>query len=98
MAAKFSASSGNISVVMEWTKPQAVITRVVGNAAAYLFDKGQGNHGTEEAPRLFEDLSNQEMLDLVYNHCGQVVVDLANTWEATEAQRVAREATVPHNL
>ena len=98
MSATFKTSGENVSVVMEWTKPQAVITRVVGNAAAYLFDKGQGNHGTEEAPRLFEDLSNQEMLDLVYKHCGQVVVDLANTWEATEAQRVAREATVSHEL
>ena len=98
MSAKFTVSNGNLIIEMDWIGELAKIQRVVFDAAAYLFDKGFGNHGTEEAPRTFEDLDNQEKLDLVYNHFTRVAVNAADTWISIEAQRVAREATVPHEL
>ena len=96
MPAKFTVDGMNLEIEMTWTGKLENIQRVVFDAAEYLFSKNYGNHGTEEEPRTFEDLSNQEKLDLLYNHFTQVAVNAADTWVSTEAQRVAREATVPH--
>ena len=98
MPAKLTVDGMNLEIEMTWTGKLENIQRVVFDAAEYLFSKNYGNHGTEEEPRTFEDLSNQEKLDLLYNHFTQVAVNAADTWVSTEAQRVAREATVPHEL
>ena len=97
MPAEFEVINDDIIIRMEWTNTQEVAERVVSNAAAYLFSKGQGDHG-EDGERLFSDLGNQEQLDLVYNHFGTVAKNAADTWVSTEAQRIAREATIPHEL
>ena len=98
MPAKFSVDNGEVVITMTWQNSQEVIERVVYDAAAYLFDKGFGNHGTEEEPIVFSDLSPQQKLNLVYNHFTQVAKDAADTWVSVEAQRIAREATIPHEL
>jgi len=98
MTAAFEIEGTDITIRMEWANSVDIIQRIVLNASSYLFDKGFGNHGTDEEPREFSDLSNQEQLDLVYNHFTTVAINLANTWVSTEAQRVARDATIPHEL
>jgi hypothetical protein len=64
---------------------------VVNDAAELLFERGQGDHGTEEEPKTFEDLTAQDKLDLVKVHQKQVIVDLANTGKSQAAQKEARE-------
>jgi len=75
MAAKFTVQGTNLLIEMDWLGTLESIQRVVQNAAAYLFDKGFGNHGTEEEPRVFADLTPQEWLDIVYNHFTTVAVN-----------------------
>ena len=98
MSAKFTVENGDLEIEMTWLGSVENVQRIVGNAAAYLFSKGYGDHGTEEEPRDFADQSNQEQLDMVYNHFTTVAKNAADTWYSTEVQRVAREATVPHEL
>lgn len=64
---------------------------VIGDAAALLFERGQGDHGTEEKPKTFEDLTAQDKLNLVKAHQKQVILDLANTGKSQKAQTVARK-------
>ncbi len=97
MSATFTVDGDDIIITMTWQKPKAIVERVIGNAAAYLFDKGFGDHG-EDGERLFDDVKYQEQLDLVYNHFTTVAINAADTWVSTEAQRVAREAAEPHDL
>jgi hypothetical protein len=62
----------------------------VNLAAAYLFEKGYGDHGDEKEPKTFEDLTDADKLAIVQAYQKQVVVDLANTFKSQKAQEVAR--------
>ncbi len=73
---------------------------VVNLAAEYLFAHGKGDHGTEKEPIVFADLSDADKLALVEEHQKEVIVNLANSWKSTEAQRAAREteAETKHSI
>jgi len=88
----------NVTITATWTGLLTVVQRTVDDAAHYLFNMGRGDHGTEEEPRIFTDLSNQEKLDLVYNHITQVVKDMADDYVSNLAQAAARDAVIPHEL
>ena len=72
---------------------------VVEAASEYLFEH-EGDHGDEENPIVFKDLSQDEKLALVIAHQKRVIVDLANTWKSNQAQRAARanEADKKHTV
>jgi len=92
MTATFLVDGTNTTVQFEYTKPTTTIQSIVGDAAEYLFNKGFGDHGTDESPIIFDDLTNQEKLNLLDAHVRNVIVDLANTYKSIQAQIVAREA------
>ena len=91
-----SAVNGNIRVTAIWEAPQAVSVATADAAAHYLFDLGRGDHGTEEEPRTYDDLSNQEKLNLIAEHWTQVKKDMASSYNVNvglEAARVAKSET-----
>lgn len=92
MTGKFTVSGTDTKTIFEVTAPTTKIQSIVGSASEYLFDKGFGNHGTEEEPIVFADLTNQQKLDLVADHVQQVIIDMANTHKSLKAQDEAREA------
>ena len=74
------------TTITEYTRADtAVIVDKYGKAAKYLFLKGRGNHGTEEEPRFFSDLSNQEKLQIVTEWRIEGVYNMAATQVADEA-------------
>ena len=75
--AKLSVTSGNA---------------VVGDASEYLFEHGRGDHGTDEDPIVFADLTNADKLALVQTHQKEVIVALANSFRSNRDQKEAREA------
>lgn len=91
MAGSFEVIGSDIKVHFEYQAPTATVISIVGDAAEYLFDKGFGNHGDEENPIVFGDLSNQDKLDLVDDHVRKVIINLANTFKSQAAQVAARE-------
>lgn len=65
-------------------------------AAEYLFEHGFGDHGTQEKPKLFTDLTNADKLLIVQGYQKQVVIDLANTQKvnkATESAKITAQAS-----
>ena len=88
--AQFTVDDGNTTVTFEYTAETAKIQSIVGDAAEYLFGKGYGDHGSEEEPVVFDDLTNQEKLDIVDEYVKKVVVDCANTFKSVKAQDEAR--------
>ena len=64
----------------------------INKAAQYLWNIGQGDHGTQEVPILFTDLTKKQKLDLVAAHLEQVIMDMVRTQLSVEGQDTARAA------
>ena len=92
MTSKFTVIGTDTKITFEWTALTAKIQSIVGDCAEYLWNLGYGNHGTEEAPIVFDDLNNNQKLKLVEEHLKDVQVNAANTHKSIEAQEVARDA------
>ncbi len=90
MLGKFEVLNGTTKVTFEVTAETQLVIDVVTTCAHYLWDHGFGEHGTLEAPVAFEDLTNQDKLDLVANHVQAVILDLANSYKSNKAQETAR--------
>lgn len=90
--AKFTVNGSDTKITFEFTAPTNVIQSIVGGAAEYLWEHGIGDHGTEESPVLFADLTNQNKLDLVNQHIKDVIINCANTQKSVKAQETARIA------
>ena len=90
MISKFTVSGTNTKISFEVSVLTAVIQNVVSSASEYLFNHGLGDHGTEEAPKVFADLTNQQKLDIIGEHLQKVILDLANTQKSVKAQELAR--------
>ena len=90
MASKFTISGTETKITFEWTALTEKIVSIVGDCAEYLWEHGYGNHGTEEAPILFDDLNNNQKLALVEAHLKDVIINASNTFKSLEAQEAAR--------
>ena len=100
MPAEFIVDDGNTTIRLEFTTTTEEVQRVVGNAAHYLWDLGKGDHGSEESPIVFDDLTNQDKLNIVAVQVRQEIKDKADTYKSVAAQTLAREteAESPHTL
>ena len=91
MAAEFKVENGNLRVTFTYIAPQAKMMEVAEDAAHYLWEHGYGDHGTEEEPILFDDLTNQQKLDLLDTHVRRVIIDVAKDYHVNNEQILARE-------
>ena len=76
--ATVTTADGLTSVSFKYTATTAKIVAVVGDASEMLFDRGLGDHGDEETPIVFADLTNKEKLDIVDGYIKDVIVNMAN--------------------
>jgi len=84
--ATFTTADGLTSVSFKYTATTAKIVAVVGDASEMLFDRGLGDHGDEEAPIVFADLTNQDRLDIVDGYLKNVIVNMANDFKLKSAK------------
>ena len=75
---------GTTTIQAQFTFSTSVLLETIDAAAHYLWDHGKGDHGTEEEPIAFDDLTNQQKLTIVVSHWKQVTVDAADTYTATD--------------
>jgi hypothetical protein len=61
-------------------------------ASEYLWEHGQGDHGTDELPILFTSLTKAKKLKLVSDHLQNVIDDMAKTQLSIRSQEAARQA------
>jgi len=71
-------TDGMATVAFSYTATTAKIVEVLSDASEALFDRGLGDHGDEETPIVFDDLSNQDKLDLVDAYIKDVIINMAN--------------------
>jgi hypothetical protein len=91
MIGTFEVLNGTTKLTFEVTANTTLVIDVVGDAAEYLWNQDYGDHRTIDDPITFEDLSNQEKLDLVADHVQRVILNLANSFKSEQAQEQARE-------
>ena len=92
MAAIFTVQGTDLKVTFTYIAPLAKMQEVALDAAHYLWEHGYGDKGTEEEPILFDDLTNQEKLDLLDTHVRRVIIDIAKDYHVNAEQILAREA------
>lgn len=90
MAGTFIVNGTSTTIAFTYTAPTTTVLAIVPAAAHYLWDHGYGDHGTEEIPIEFADLTNQQKLNLVDAYIRQTIIDLANTYKSIAAQDAAR--------
>lgn len=98
MAITKSVSNGNTTITLTYTALTGKIEATLTDAAHYLFDHGFGDHGTEETPRTFEDLTVAEIGAIVDAYVKKVIVDAAKTFSSNDAQNTARIAAEEQDL
>ena len=79
MPAEFIVDGNQTTVIFSHTAPTEKVKATLFIVAKKLFERGLGEHGDEENPIVFDDLSNQEKLDIVFNYW---LMDLRNTAKA----------------
>lgn len=91
MAATFTVGGGNATVTFSWTKPTAIAQATINSAAHYFVHDDAA----------FDVLTSQQKLDILYADARTRIISLAHTYDvatATEAARVAAEATATANI
>ena len=79
-------TDGMATVAFSYTATTAKIVEVLSDASEALFDRGLGDHGDEETPIVFADLSNQDKLDIVDGYIKDVIVNMANSQKIKAAK------------
>ncbi len=87
MAAEFSTSGGNTTITATWTAPTQRILKVVSGKAHEQWDRGAGNHGTEKTPVVWEDLSNQDKLDIWFEYVTMMSTNDAKAYDLASAKK-----------
>jgi len=86
MTAKFTVDGSNLVISFEYSAPLVQTTEVAVSAAHYLWEHGYGDHGTDEEPILFDDISNQDKLNLLDKHVLRVIMDIAQDYYVNSRQ------------
>jgi len=87
-------SAGQAAYRFQYSTMTAIIDKKADQAAHYLFDIGQGNHGTPEAPRTYADLSAAEKLKILDKHVLSVILDASKSYKANADANAARDAAI----
>jgi hypothetical protein len=96
MAGTYFVTGNDVTLRFEWTLPIVDALSIVGDCAEYLWNHGYGDHGTEEAPILFANITDQQKVDIVDRHFADVAVNAANTFKSQKAQEAARASEDAH--
>lgn len=83
-------TNGNRTFTFTKTVPSQKLLDMADKAWRYLFAVGYGDHGTPEAPKTFDSLTNAEKLAILDAYISAVLRDAAKTWHITEAIEAVR--------
>ena len=91
MTATVTVNGQQATITFEYTGALSNMQALALTAAEYLFDHGYGDHGTDDQPRVFSDLSNAERLDMLDQHVRRVLMDAARAHLVASAIDAARD-------
>ncbi len=91
MTASFLIDGQNVTVKFEYTSTIMNATNIVDLMAKELFKRGRGDHGTEEEPIVFGDLSNQDKLNLMDAYWLNIMLAFAKQRNLDDKKELAAE-------
>lgn len=92
MAGKITRLNENETVEAEWEALSPQPAQTIEDHAHLLWNRGLGDHGTEEEPIIWEDLVEQDYLDIWFDYLTRVTLDGAKQYVHDAAVAEAREA------
>lgn len=84
--ARYVVNGSNVTVIFEYTALIEKVQAVVGDAAHSLWNSGHGNHGTDENPRTWNDLTNTEKLNIVDDFIKFMILSVAKDFRLGEGR------------
>lgn len=94
MAATRIAGTPNTTYRFQYSAPTAIIDKKADQAAHYFFDIGDGDHGTEEAPRTYAMLTLTEKLAILDKRVLGLLLDASKSYKANLDANAARDAAI----
>ena len=91
MAGTFTTSGGDTTMKLQYVAETAKVQEVVGDAVNLLWDRGLGDHGDDDNPIVWGDLSNQDKLDILDGYVKSVILGLAREYEVKAQTAAARD-------
>ena len=100
MPAQFIVNNGTVSIRFEWPNIATARAQEIVNYAA-LYDHNRGLGPTEEVDGEqvqvpFDELTNQEKLDMVYAAAQRLIIAQAKTAYVNEQQNEARDTAAEY--
>lgn len=92
MATTFKQSGANGILTMQYTAPLASIAAVMDDACHQLWDRGMGEHGTEERPVTYAQLTLAQKEAIVDAYTVEVYLGLAKQFKSDLDAQAARDA------
>jgi hypothetical protein len=97
MPATFTVNGSNTTISFTFTMTTTKTQSIVGIVSLYLWNRGYGNHGTPQAPILYSSLTNQQQLDLIFQHVKTSIMNVINI-DAYQKSATDAQANVDTNL
>ena len=92
MAGSIVRKNDNVNVIYEFEEEGELPAYTVEDCAHALWNRGQGDHGTEEEPIVWDDLIEQDWLDICYDYLYKVQMNLAAEYQFDAFGVAGREA------
>ena len=93
MTATIKQDGRQLSLTLSYIAHDTNIQATLTNVAKYAFENfGMGDHGTDEAPRVFADLDNSERLTLIDSYVRYVLLDTAQRKYIIDDEERQRQA------
>ena len=96
MTAIFKVDGTKVTVSFSYKAEIELVQEVVNACAEYLWVEELDEN--EEVINPYEDASNQDKLDIVDAHIKSVLLNMADSFRSNQAQKLARELSVSHDL
>ena len=87
-------SAGLTAYRWQYSATTTIVDKKADQAAHYLFDVGMGDHGTEEAPRTYADLSLAEKLAILDKYVLGSILEASKSYKANTDANAARDAAI----
>lgn len=92
MTTTFKQSGANGILTMQYTAPLATIAAVMDDACHALWDRGMGEHGTEDNPITYAQLTLAQKEAVIDTYTAQVYLGLAKQYKSDLDAQSARAA------
>ena len=90
MAAKFEHRNNNTNLVLEYENISPLPEQTIEDMAHELWERGQGDHGTDEEPIVWDDLSEDDYLEMSSQYIQTVILGMAGSFVHSDRDALAK--------